>query len=280
MASAKEEGSSMNLLTSDTFGLNELRELVEQPEAVSVSIYVRMERLGPDTQGNPTRLKNQLQEAERQLIQEIRVRAPDARTFLERAAPVLQDYEFWQHQSNGLAFFIGQDFMRYYRVPLNFRDRVVVNRRFHVKPLLPLLMGDGRFYVLALSRSDVRLLQGTRNTVTQIYLPEDVPQSLAQALRYEDNVPEGEGNWRGGAQGFVDHSEAGGRNAQGSYHGQGVTDKDDIKEQIWRFFKKVDKGLIDLLATEKAPMVLAGVEYLHPIYHDANSYKNLMDEGI
>ena len=51
----------MNLLTSDTFGLNELRELVEQPEAVSVSIYVRMERLGPDTQGNPTRLKNQLQ---------------------------------------------------------------------------------------------------------------------------------------------------------------------------------------------------------------------------
>jgi hypothetical protein len=43
---------------------------------------------------------------------------------------------------------------------------VVVTDRFHIKPLLPLLSGDGRFYVLALSQSEVRLLQGTRYSVS------------------------------------------------------------------------------------------------------------------
>jgi hypothetical protein len=42
--------------------------------------------------------------------------------------------------------------------------------RFHLKPLLPLLTGDGRFYILALSQNQVRLLQGTRYSVRGLYL--------------------------------------------------------------------------------------------------------------
>jgi hypothetical protein len=45
---------------------------------------------------------------------------------------------------------------------------VIVSERFHVKPLLPLLSGDGRFYVLALSQNEIRLLQGTRYSVEQV----------------------------------------------------------------------------------------------------------------
>jgi len=47
---------------------------------------------------------------------------------------------------------------------------VVVSDRFHLKPLLPLLTGDGRFYILALSQNQVRLLQGTRYSVRGLYL--------------------------------------------------------------------------------------------------------------
>jgi hypothetical protein len=42
----------------------------------------------------------------------------------------------------------------------------------------------------------------------------------------------------------------------------------------------VDQGVHALLHKEHAPLVLAGVEYLLPIYREANTYPHLVDEGI
>jgi hypothetical protein len=55
---------------------------------------------------------------------------------------------------------------------------------------------------------------------------------------------------------------------------------DDPKDYISRYFHRVDEGLRDLLRDEQAPLVLAGVDYLLPIYREANTYSHLMDEGI
>jgi hypothetical protein len=57
--------------------------------------------------------------------------------------------------------FSAPDVFRHYRLPFPFQEFVVVTERFHVKPLLPLLSGDGQFYLLALSQNGVRVLQGT-----------------------------------------------------------------------------------------------------------------------
>lgn len=59
-------------------------------------------------------------------------------------------------------------------------------------PLLPLLSGDGRFYILALSQNELRLLQATRYSVSEVDL-EGVPESLSTALRYD--VPEESLQW-------------------------------------------------------------------------------------
>jgi len=53
-----------------------------------------------------------------------------------------------------------------------------------------------------------------------------------------------------------------------------------LKDYILRYFPQVDGGLRNLLGDEGAPLVLAGVEYLLPIYKEANSYPHLVDEGI
>jgi hypothetical protein len=63
------------------------------------------------------------------------------------------------------------------------------------------------------------------------------------------------------------------------FHGQGVG-KDDAKDNILRFFHLLDQGLYALLGKESAPLVLAGVDYLLPIYREANSYPHLMKQGI
>jgi hypothetical protein len=79
--------------------------------------------------------------------------------------------DFWRHQQNGLAVFIGDNFLRYYRVPLPLEERVVTSHQFHLKPLLPLLTQDTRFYILALSQKQVRLLEATRERANKSISP-------------------------------------------------------------------------------------------------------------
>jgi len=64
------------------------------------------------------------------------------------------------------------------------------------------------------------------------------------------------------------------------FHGQGVQADEQEKENILRYFKLVDNGLSGLLSGITIPMVLAGVDYLLPIYRQANTYPNLLEEGL
>jgi hypothetical protein len=227
-------------------------------------------RAGREIQQDPLRLKNLLGEAEEHLLAS-GLRTPDAKELLEPAQRLLQDGLFWQHQSDGLAIFLSLETFRYYRLPLDFDALVVVTDRFHIKPLLPLLSSDGRFYILALSQNDVRLLQGTRYSVSAIDL-EGVPISLAEALRYDD--PEKR------LQFHTSTRMPGGKGKRPAiFHGHGVG-SNDAETNILRYFHQVDEGLHDLLRDEQAPLVLAGVDYLLPIYRKANTYPHLVDQGI
>jgi hypothetical protein len=69
----------------------------------------------------------------------------------------------------------------------------------------------------------------------------------------------------------------GGRAAIFHGHGAGT---DDAKNNILRYFQQVDQGLREILREERGPLILAGVDYLFPIYREANSYSHLMNTGI
>lgn len=256
----------MDILTTD-----ELRALTKKPEGWCVSIYMPTHRVGAEIQQDPIRLKNLLAEAEERLLLK-GLRTPEAKELLEPAEKLLHGGLFWQHQSDGLAIFLSPGQFRYYRLPFDFDELVVVADRFHIKPLLPLLSGDGRFYVLALSQNEVRLLQGTRYSVSEVD-GDGAPKSLAEALRYND--PE---------KRFQFHTSTitpGGKGQRPAiFHGHGVASADDPKDYILRYFHRVDEGLRDLLRDVKAPLVLAGVDYLLPIYKETNSYPYLVDKGV
>jgi hypothetical protein len=227
-------------------------------------------RVGSEIQQDPIRLKNLLGQVEEHLLA-LGLRGPAAKARLEPAFRLVRDGSFWQSQSDGLAIFLSSEIARHYRLPLDFEELVVVAERFHIKPVLPLLSGDGRFYILALSQDKVRLLQGSRYSVDDVEL-EGVPDSLAEALRLND--PE---------QQLQFHTATGPTGGKGSraaaFHGHGGVVQDD-KVDILRYFHKVDLGLQDSLAGEQAPLVLAGVDYLLPLYREANSYPHLHEEGI
>ena len=246
---------------------DELRKLVDRPGEVGVSIYMPAHRT-VDVQQDPIRLKNLLREGEKQLAAN-GLRAKDVRQLLEPAERLLADDFFWRHQSEGLAIFSSPAIFRSFRLPYNFQELVVVSARFHIEPLLSLLSGDGLFYVLAVSQNSVRLLQCSRYSVRTV-TPEAVPGSIAEALKYDS--PERQVQFHTGTG-----KGPGKRSA--IFHGQGVG-SDDVKDNILRYFQQIDHGLHELLREEQAPLVIAGVDYLHSIYRQANSYPYLLQDGI
>jgi hypothetical protein len=253
----------------DLLSRDELRMLIGNPGRPCVTIYMPTHRVGAGTRQDPIRLRNLLQEAEERLIAR-GLRSTKAKELLEPAWQLGQPGLFWSYQSDGLAIFISPGMFRYYRLPFNFKKLVVVADRFHIKPLLPLLSSDGQLYILALSQNEVSLFQGTRYSVSEVYL-ENVPESLEEALKYDD--PEKQLQFHTRTPKAMD----GKRSAMFHGHGVGI---DDSKDNIRRYFHQIDAGLWALLRDERAPLVLAGVDYLLPLYREVNSYPYLLDQGI
>lgn len=252
----------MNLLNKD-----ELKELMVEQPGWQVSIYLPTHRAGADTQQDPIRFKNLLRQAEEKLI-EAGLRTVDARMMLQPALDLDGYSPFWRHLADGLALFLTADLFHAHRLPFKFNEVVVVGERFHIKPLLPLLSGDGQFYVLALSQNGVRLLRGTRYSVAEIEL-DDMPGSLAETLRHDD---------QGRPIQFHTRTDSSGQRGA-IFFGHGAGSEED-KKNILRYFRQIDAGLRDILRDEQAPLVLAGVDYLLPLYHEANRYRHLLDRGI
>jgi hypothetical protein len=254
----------MNLLTID-----ELKRLLEEQEDPCISLYMPTVRAGKEILQNPIRFKNLLKDAEEQLLQS-GYRRTQIDSLLEPAYELLVNELFWQQQSDGFAMFLSGETTRWYRLPLEFDSLATIAECFFIKPLLSLFMRNGRYFILALSQDTVRLLEGTRFSVDELDL-EDTPKSLAEALKWDD--PEAQ----------LQHHASDGPSTFGekhaSFHGHGVG-HDDQKDSILRFFQIVDKGLMDFLANEDAPLVLAGVDFLLPLYRQASKYEHIMDETI
>lgn len=255
---------------NDRFTTDELATLMAVPNGPAVSIFMPAHRVTTRTQEDALQLKNLLKEAEEQLTQ-TGLRSPVIRDLLAPAHTLLDHSDFWRNQSDSLALFLDADGLRRYRLPLDFAPQTVVAPRFHIKPLLPLFTNDGLFYILAVSQNSVRVLQGSRHTVDELDSA-NIPTSLADALKYDD--PEKQLQFHTGATASV----TGRRDAMFHGHGGGATEDD--KDRILRYFQQIDRGLHDLLRDGQAPVVFAGVDYLLPIYRQANTYAHLADAGV
>ena len=256
---------------------SEIKQLIRHHDGPCVSIFMPTNRVGPEVLQNPIRLKNLLNEIEK----ELRERDFDTHSideFLKPAQELVLENSYWQHQSDGLAIFLSNDIFLPYRLPLEFEQFHLVSDQFYLKPILPLLSGDGSFYILALSQKDVRLLLATHYSVGQVDL-HDVPQSLAEALNFED--PEVISRWHPTSKtGMVIGQRA-------VFHGQGSDTMEEHKDHILRYFEKLDDGLREVIGedgaggrTDGVPMVLAGVDYLMPIYREASEYDKLVDQEV
>jgi hypothetical protein len=248
----------------------DLRELVERDGTWHVSIYMPTHRAaGREHQQDPIRLKNLLSQAENKLL-EYDVHRTAMQEILRPAQELLENRKFWQHQSDGLAVFLSDGYSKIYHLPHRFEEMAAVSKSFYVKPILPLLNANGNFYLLAISINQVRLFQASRDSLSEIEL-QHMPTSMGEALQADDHQK------NLGFHTGTDNSGGGERAA--IFYGQGV--EENKKDDILRYFRYVAEGLSGVIEEEEStPMVVAGVDYLLPLFREASTYRNLLEKGI
>jgi hypothetical protein len=105
--------------------------------------------------------------------------------------------------------------------------------------------------------------------LVEVDLP-DVPDGIAESLQYDDKHYQLQ---------FHTGTAAGSGDRPAMYHGQGVG-TDDRKDDILRYFQDVDRGLATILTQPETPLILAGVDYLLPIFREATAYRWVMQEAL
>jgi len=255
----------------DLFGKVALQSLLIEQATPCVSIFMpTFDPSDVDHQSAALRLTQLLELAEARLVAGGMHRG-EAREMLAPGYALDQhDPHFWQYQSDGLALFLTPNQFVSYRLPLVFASQVVVDKHFYVTPLLPLLSGDGTFYLLALSQNHVRLFQGSRYTMQQIAL-DHAPHSLAEAQRYDQVEPVRQVH-------TVGSGATGGRYATAVFTGQGsAADEKLVKKAIEQFLRQVDRAVREVLVGQSAPLLVASVDMLRGLYHEVSDYSFLLD---
>lgn len=244
----------------------DIEQLYAHRNRPSLSLYMPTHRAGfNNARIDQLRFKNLLQAV--RLEMEERGSAPNvSHGLLQPAYELLEDDAFWTDLSDGLAVFISPDFFAYHLLPIAFETYHFVGGRFHIRPLLPMFTGGGRFFLLALSQNEVRFFEGQRHSITPIIIEDLLPADMAETLQFSDADAS-----------FQAHSGTG--TGAAIFHGQGKGKDSKIKD-LKKYFRQVDKGLMQMLHDEQAPLLIAAVDYLPPIYQTVSSYSNVMQDTI
>lgn len=253
----------MSLISQEEF-----KKLAQIKSEVCVSLFIPTERAGKEVlqQKNSIHLKSRWKEVKADL-EKRGVKAEKIASLGEPVLKLIDDKDFWRHQSDGLAIFISEKFFAKYTVPVNFEAHHYISEEFYIKPLIPLFADDARFYLLAVQLDKVNLYEATHYSIGEVYVEDLTPSRLEEVVGYDYK----ERNLQFRTQ------QVGQERAQ--FHGHGSNER-DRKEEILQFFRAIDKGLHSILNEEKVPLVLACQDYLYPIYKQANTYKHFSDKYV
>ncbi|MBN1850446.1 MAG: hypothetical protein JW932_17900 [Deltaproteobacteria bacterium] len=251
---------------ADIFKKADLIKLIKNPEFPSVSLYMPTQQVNPDRRQNPIRFKNLLNKAFNMLEQ---LHVDWANDLLDPPRLLIQDSLFWSRQSDGFVLFCSPDLYLSFRLPLRFDEQVVVNRHFHIKPILPLISMNGKFYVMALSQNNVRVLRCSRQEYQDV-TPEEIPKGISETLQYDDPQSQLQ---------FHTKARAGGGKRPAIFHGQGVG-IDEKKDNLRRYCIQIENGLKMLLNDDNAPLILAGTEPLLPFFRTVSHYPHLLEQDV
>lgn len=247
---------------------DDLAELRTERTPPCVSLYLPTHRAGRDMEQDPLRLRNLLDAAAAELGAG-GARSAAVTQLLQPGHDLLADKAFWAHQEDGLAVFLAAGWWRALTLPYAVPEVLVTSARFHLRPLITGPQPDQEFYAITLNRRGVRLLHGGRFRLEEVELheaPAGLEDVFSTIIEPEERQIQAHSAARAGDRETV------------MFHGHGlVRDTDD--ERLREYFRQVDASVMRVLHDRQAPLVLAGPDYLLPLYREVQTYGHALDQA-
>lgn len=230
--------------------MSAIERLLEHEEAPSVSLFLSTTIDEGDSRIGRARLKSLVDAAETRID---KLRLCDPRHVLRPARELLDDGDAWRQAGLGVALYLAPSWHDVVATPFELPELMVVGRRPSLRPLIAGHQVDQHFYILALSRNQVRLFEASRYTMRRLEL--DVPAGMSDALSYVER-----------------------EKPQDAYHQHGGNEEID-DERVAEYLRLVDPAVVARL-DHTSPLVLAGVEDLHRLYRRVTSYAHVLAAGV
>lgn len=256
----------------------ELMTLQTDQSGPCVSILAPMEKA--DSVQNPIRFKNLVRQAHDEMLRSGDFPQEEIDALLNPVQELLdKPAHFWNHRDKGLAAFCSRQGVHVVDVPISLEPRVVVGDRFHIKPLLPLITDDTRFYVLLLAQRQIKLLKCDRDGATEQTLPDDVPKSIDEVRYWEDASGMNKGQQVDHRNGRRSGIPGRGIYGAGSPHGVGIT-QDLDREYRMRLMRGIEEGLKHFWEDQKIPLLLGGTDEIVNEFRKVTSHPNVLPEQL
>lgn len=192
-------------------------------------------------------------------------RRPEVEDFLKPAQALVNDDLFWRHQAHGLAVFVAPGgLFQAHKLPIEVPEETHVGPRAHVKPLLPLLADDGRFYALCVRAGDCQLHQGSRFGIVEIEV-EGLPTAGVAEITAETDY-----------QATRDQPSAG----SPASHAFGDTPDEQRKVQLIEYLRRVDGAVKRRIGADQAPVVLVAQPEVQGHLRALAKDLRLIEEGV
>tara|TARA_R100001143_G_scaffold63592_1_gene73059 strand:- start:187 stop:1314 length:1128 start_codon:yes stop_codon:yes gene_type:complete len=240
-----------------------INELINQDGEIFVTIALPTHKKGEESKQDPIRFKNLLNEAGRKLEGKISGNG-NIEKLLQPARELLEKPLYWSHLDRGLAVYITENSFRVYKLPYSVKEQVFVNDHFLITPLLPMTSMDGIFNLLTVSRQKLRLLQCTRNDVTDI-TPDNISTSVDDYLEID---PEKQLQFHSGSKG-----------QKAVYFGHNANEEDKMIV-VEQYLREVENEITPILNQTQNPLILIGLAENVNLYRKINSYNRLLDSDI
>lgn len=195
-----------------------------------------------------TRVVAAMQQAERLLTE--KGFTPAEREEMLRPVAKIASNTDWAGRTGSVIVFRAPDFTMVNFWPDTLAPRIHFAQEFLVLPLLPDLLSNRDFWLLALSIKAVRLFRGGRNGLLEVPLPRGVPRSLTQNEQFDQ----------------PGHSVGKMPGVQTNY--------------LHDFFKAIEHGIHPILAEDRQPLILAAVTRELAIYRRMNTYSPVLSGAI
>lgn len=257
--------TTLDRIHKTTLKAADVRQLLEVTGPFLLSIYLPTHSTGDEVlqMRDAKTLEGYIREIEG-LLREAGLEAESIEGRLHPLKELAKDAAFWRQRTEGLALFATASTLFTADLPYRVAPEFRMAETFFLPPLAPLLSGSDEYYLLALELERIRLFKAGRDTFEEIHIQELFPDRLEDRVGYDYE------------QKSLQHRSQSPRQGVSSSHGHDEADR-DRKNEILRYFREVDEGLMPVLREAHLPLILASQDYLAALYKAASSYRPITE---